>query len=200
VQGSAFYNYNSLMKNVGGFRDSLRTHLYKYTALVPPMPWKDPTPPYPPGELKVERGTHGAVLLWKSPVAAPDGELPSKYVVYRFKKGSSMQPSDPRNILAVIPAMQTSYSDGTDAGKKGQFVYMISSLDRLQNESTPCFEYRPGVDQPSEPVAAAGKKPDAPAIVFNPKEPISENYSVTFEEAAALYKLALESSKNYWKK
>jgi hypothetical protein len=166
------------------------------------MPWKDPTPPYPPAELKVERGAQGAILAWKAPVAAPDGELPTKYVVYRFRKGSSMQPSDPRNIMAIIPATQTSFSDDSDMAKRGQFIYMISSLDRLQNESTPCFEYKPDMVN-GEPVASANPKPSQPAappIVFDPKSPISEKHSVTFEEAAAIYKLAVEASKNYWKK
>lgn len=137
VHGSVFYSSKSLMNNQGNVRDSLRANFYRAPALMPPMPWKDPIPPLEPLFPAIDVAPAGVVLSWRQPPPAPDGELPAFYVIYRSpRKKTKPDMGDSADILAILNGQETFFVD-PDATRPDEYYYLISSLDRLHNESTP---------------------------------------------------------------
>lgn len=136
VGGVVFFSSNSLRDNPLGFTDSLRNHYFRYPALPPAMPWKDHTAPLPPEDPRLEfgHGESGIRISWSAPDTASDGDTARGYVIYRFKQGTALETSDPRHILR-IQFGDTSFTDHT-ARRQEDYVYVITSLDRLSNEST----------------------------------------------------------------
>lgn len=54
IQGAIFFSSKSFVKNPLGWNDSLRTHLYKEPAMIPPMPWIDTLRPAAPDIASVK--------------------------------------------------------------------------------------------------------------------------------------------------
>lgn len=133
--GFVFFSSKSLISNPLGFTGLLENRYFKYPAIPPAMPWKDPVPPLPPGRLSLKAGEGGNELQWQEPDLASDGETARGYVIYRFKEGEALNTEDPRHILSIRFG-STSYTDQT-ALKGEDYVYVVTSLDRLNNESAP---------------------------------------------------------------
>ena len=59
------------------------------------------------------------------------------YVVYRFAKGERTDTDDPSKIVAITQDthLKLPYADGTT-----RFTYVVTALDRLQNESKKASE------------------------------------------------------------
>ncbi|WP_369410223.1 glycoside hydrolase family 10 protein [Hufsiella ginkgonis] len=137
VQGSVFFSSKSVINNLGGVRDSLRFDFYKFQALVPPMLWIDPVPPNAPGVLVSSVAARRITLNWNVPLKAADGETAYGYVVYRFNEGEEVNFQNPRNILRVsYDGSTTSYTDES-VRPEVRYVYAVTALDRLKNESMP---------------------------------------------------------------
>ncbi|AQG82061.1 glycoside hydrolase family 10 protein [Spirosoma montaniterrae] len=136
VQGSVFFSAKSLKTNPLSIRDSLQNNFYRYPALLPTMPWLDSIPPLPPHDLKAADTPEGIELFWQQPTVARDGDAPTSYVVYRFEgRRPRLQLHDPRFIVArCIGGTTTRYVDKT-ADPKKRYVYVVTALDQLQNES-----------------------------------------------------------------
>jgi len=136
TQGSVFFSSKSITNNLGGFRDSLQYNYYRFKALPPTMPWLDNTPPLPPRGLTVRVTAHKAVTLhWQKPDVTTDGERAYGYVIYRFNKGEEIDLTNARNILYI--SYNNSYTTYTDDSviRDTPYTYVITSLDRLKNES-----------------------------------------------------------------
>lgn len=134
IQGSVYFSSKSLMSNPNSVGDSLRNDFYCYPALIPTMPWKDSIPPLPPKKLKVKRSTKGITLTWQPPQKATDDDSAYSYIIYRFEKRQPVNIENPRNILSVSNKSISSYTD-TLTGSHARYVYVITALDRLHNES-----------------------------------------------------------------
>lgn len=138
-QGSVFYSSKSIVGNLAGIRDSLQYDLYKYKALPPQMLWLDSVPPRSPSGLTAITINEGAAIKldWLAPDTAEDGEFAYGYVVYRFNEGENINLEDPRNILHIsYQPDQLSYTDSR-IRKEARYVYVVTALDRLKNESQP---------------------------------------------------------------
>jgi len=134
VEGSVFFSSNSLTNNFGGFADSLSADFYKYPALPPPMLWLDSIPPNVPQNLVAKQLGLGVNLTWQAPLPAKDNEPVYGYVIYRFDGNAKVDISDPKNILEIQYNNSLSYFDsGVQKGKT--YLYVITALDRLKNES-----------------------------------------------------------------
>ncbi|PQA56264.1 glycoside hydrolase family 10 protein [Siphonobacter curvatus] len=133
IQGSIYFSSRSLLNNYKGFQDTLRRDLYRLPALVPTMPWKDHTPPLPPQEFELKRTPTQVLMRWQMPPAAVDGEVPRRFVVYRFRENEPIILNNTSKILAILPVPQTSYADTPPT--PGNYRYVVTALDRLQNES-----------------------------------------------------------------
>src|SRR5690554_172675 len=136
VHGSIYFSSKSLTNNMAGLRDSLQYTYYRHKSLPPLMPWKDSTPPIAPRGLTVRAGQKKAATLhWQKPDAASDGEEPFGYLVYRFEEGEKQDLSRAKNILHIsYNSGYTTYTDDS-VDRNKRYTYIITSIDRLKNES-----------------------------------------------------------------
>jgi len=88
----------------------------------------DTIPPKPAYNLKYVKG----YLTWSSPEFATEMDRAVFYVVYRFGSGESVDLENPSKIVSVIRDATKFKIDG----KRG-VKYVVTALDRLQNESIP---------------------------------------------------------------
>lgn len=142
TKGSVFFSSKSITNNSLGVQDSLRNNLYKYPALIPPMKWLDSIAPNPPANASVEKFPSYIKLSWSSPAPAADNELPLKYVVYKYPYALSPDslchnPAEAKDILAILPKDSVGYTHITVYDSTNPYVYLLSSIDRLGNESCP---------------------------------------------------------------
>jgi uncharacterized lipoprotein YddW (UPF0748 family) len=136
IQGSVYFSSASLRRNYGGLNDSLRTHYYKTPALPPVMLWLDSVAPNAPRLLLAGKNERGVVLNWQVPLLARDKEAVYGYVVYRFFQGEKIDLSDPSHIIHIQYHTGTTTEDNT-AEKGKNYVYLVTAIDRLKNESDP---------------------------------------------------------------
>ncbi len=135
VFGSIYYNTTALKNNLLGFTDSLRTNLYQYPALLPTMKWRDSLPPSVPTGLTAIRNPTNVKLTWTKPTATTQ-ELDKvrQFVVYRFDDYTPVNLSDARAIRFITPTDTTAFTDdNVQTGRR--YTYIVTSLDRFQNES-----------------------------------------------------------------
>ena len=136
IDGDIFFSAKSIVKNYSGLADSMKYSWYKFPSLPPVMNWKDSIPPFAPTNLKSERTNEGIKLEWNKPDSAEDGEFPQYYLVYRFDESDEINLDDPMKILKLIPADQTDFIDTGSLDTESRIIYIVTSLDRLWNEST----------------------------------------------------------------
>ena len=138
VVGSIYYKTADLRANPLGFTDSLRTNFYRFPALLPTMPWKDNVPPTAPGQVALlnNPATAAVEMRWQPGPAAADGEVARQYAVYRIPyHAGPVTPADlanPAHLRAVTDTTAFSEPAPTTA-----FLYALTALDRLHNESVP---------------------------------------------------------------
>ncbi|MVM33237.1 family 10 glycosylhydrolase [Spirosoma sp. HMF4905] len=136
VQGSVFFSAKNLKLNPLAFRDSLQTTLYRHVALVPTMPWLDSIPPLPPRDLKAAITSDGVELFWQESAEAADGDGANEYLIYRFEgRRPRLQLNDTRYIVARCLGESTTRFVDKTADPKKKYVYAITAVDRLHNES-----------------------------------------------------------------
>jgi uncharacterized lipoprotein YddW (UPF0748 family) len=136
TNGAVYFSAKSLQNNPLGVRDSLQNNLYRYQALIPPMPWKDAIAPNEPRDLKATAMPGGVELFWQEPAPASDGDRAHYYVIYRFD-GRQRQPrtDNPQYILSICQGeMNTRFLDKT-ADPAKRYTYVVTAFDRLHNES-----------------------------------------------------------------
>jgi len=137
VQGSVYFSTKSLENNPLGITDSLKNNYYKYPALPPEMLWLDSIPPNAPTNFTATVTPKSTVeLKWTTPLPAKDKEPIYGYVIYRFDGNEKIDIENPKNILDIEYNANTTYLD--DTAEKGKtYLYVVTALDRLKNESDP---------------------------------------------------------------
>lgn len=133
VKGTVLWYAKTAADNVGNIGHTLRDYYWKYPALPPAMPFLDDKAPKGVKSLKFSWTPEGPMLTWKAPKAKAKkwGDQVTRFAVYRFEKGASVDLND-------VSALQTvTYSDEYkvvyEKGKK--YVYVVTALDRVGNES-----------------------------------------------------------------
>lgn len=140
VGGSIWYSASVLARNPLGILDSLSGDLYHYPALPPPMPWIDSIPPAAPQALGTLSLPGALMLEWKN--ADTTGQA-TQFIVYRFSGDQPGDFDDPAHILGIVNlahGRDTAYIQtflDRDYVPGGHYVYAITALDRLHNESVP---------------------------------------------------------------
>ena len=138
VQGSIYYNTNTLNKNPLGFRDSLITNFYNTPSLMPTMAWKDAIAPNVPLNLSVNLTNTGLELKWTKPTTGTSElEKIRGYVVYRFANNEAVDINKVGAIRTIIYKDTTAFFDSQSILQATKFTYVITAFDRLQNESGP---------------------------------------------------------------
>jgi uncharacterized lipoprotein YddW (UPF0748 family) len=162
VFGSIYYNTKSLIANPLGFVDSLKNNLYKTPALIPPMSWKDNVPPKAPTALTatINAAQTEVALNWTRPTAATDGETASYYVVYRFLVGETINLDKVAAIRQITVDSTPRFVDAF--ANPSAFVYVVTAVDRLHNESVVSNAVTVGVTRTAEIVIKNRLEPNAP--------------------------------------
>ena len=132
VQGTVLWYAKAAVDNVGNYGTMLRNNYWRYPALQPRMPFIDSKAPKKPKKLAVVWTADGPVLFWTNPKAKKWGDEVKKSVVYRFKKGEKINLDAPSKIVGITP--ETMLRLPYDGGKQ-KYTYVVTSLDRLSNES-----------------------------------------------------------------
>ena len=132
VQGSCQWYAAAVERNPGNYRTLLEKQIHKYPALMPSMPFIDKTPPDKPKDVKAVWTDFGYVLFWTVPRAKTVFDEVMRYVVYRFESGEKVNLEDPSHIVAITD--ECNYLLPFKSGKK-KYKYVVTALDRLQNES-----------------------------------------------------------------
>ena len=123
--GWSLYSLSNLDKIIAPIEDSLEVY-GKTIALIPQMKWLDSLAP-PPPVVKGSRTAVGYYLQWIQ--QNPRNES-LHYAVYRFAKGERVDLDNAAHILAI-----TSEVHYLNAKAPGNSVYVVTSVDRLWNES-----------------------------------------------------------------
>jgi uncharacterized lipoprotein YddW (UPF0748 family) len=134
--GTVFYSAKSIAGNYSHFADTLRVY-YKHPSLLPAMRWIDSVAPLKPVNLTAVQKNSAVVLNWVKPLQASDGDTAYKYVIYRFDYPLQVNLDNGRNIMKILNADKTSFTDNTVEKDKLQYTYVVTTLDRLSNESKP---------------------------------------------------------------
>lgn len=132
IQGTVLWYAKAAVDNVGNYGTLLRNNYWRMPALQPLMPNIDKKAPKAPRKLKAVRMDDGEhVLFWMPPKGKGWQDEAASYVVYRFEKGEPINIDDPSKIVKVT----TDCLYMIPAGQSGRFTYVVTALDRMQNES-----------------------------------------------------------------
>jgi uncharacterized lipoprotein YddW (UPF0748 family) len=123
--GWTLYSLSNLDKIIAPIQDSLKTAGHTI-ALVPEMRWLDSIAPAAP-QVKGNLTAQGYFLQWTQ---SNPGNEPLKHVVYRFTNGERIDTNNAARILAI-----TSEPRYLDANAPTTSVYLVTTIDRLWNES-----------------------------------------------------------------
>ena len=132
VKGTILWYAKAAVDNVGNYGTSLRQNYWRYPALQPEMPFIDDKAPKKVRKVKPVWKADGYMLFWTAPKGKGWKDEAQKYVVYRFAKNEKLNLNDPSKICAITS--QTFYKIPYVDGKT-KWVYAVTALDRLQNES-----------------------------------------------------------------
>lgn len=110
--------------------DSLRASYQERPALIPAYPGLDSIPPASVKALQHKNG----ILTWEAPSAKTPLDEALFYAVYCFEKGSKIQYDDASSLVAIVGSPYYTIPSNT---KPGTYIYAITALDRLWNESKP---------------------------------------------------------------
>jgi uncharacterized lipoprotein YddW (UPF0748 family) len=134
--GTVFYSAKSIAGNYSHFADSLMVY-YKHPSLLPAMKWIDSVPPLSPTNLIGVVKKSSVILKWDKPLPASDGDTAYKYVIYRFDYPLQVNVDEGRCILKLQNGNETLFTDEAIEKDKLQYTYVVTALDRLNNESKP---------------------------------------------------------------
>lgn len=132
VKGTVLWYAKAAVDNVGNYGTALRNNYWRYPALQPSMPFISDKAPKKVSKVKPIWTSDGYVLFWTAPKGKNWQDEAVKYVVYRFAANEKVDINDPSKIVAVTAATycKLPYNDG-----KQKYTYVVSALNRLQNES-----------------------------------------------------------------
>ena len=129
--GQIAYSYTTIKKNSKGLNQVLNNKQHKYKSFAPPIlgPTKDAIGPIMPANVRLE----ASKILWDTPEAALDGDLPVKYVVYAFDNAEEAisKKNDGSKILDIVAGNELTLTKTQWLTK----VFVVSSLDKNNNEA-----------------------------------------------------------------
>lgn len=134
VVGSCQWYAKACVDNPKNYTTALRQSYHAFPALQPQMPWIDKKAPKKVRKAKVVWTNDGPVLFWTAPRGKKPMDRATQYVVYRFAKGQRVNITDPSYIVTITSQtfLKLPYNGGDQ-----RFTYVVTALDRLQNESHP---------------------------------------------------------------
>lgn len=132
IQGSCLWYSAAVVRNEGNFATALQKNYHRTPALQPLFPFIDNKAPGKPRKLKAIWMPNGYYLFWTAPKGTGEMDKAHSYAVYRFSKGERIDLMSGEHLMAVTSntCYQLPYQGGHE-----KYVYVVTALDRLQNES-----------------------------------------------------------------
>ena len=132
VDGTVLWYAKAAVDDIGKYATNLRKYYWRYPALQPRMPFIDDKAPKKPKKVKAAWTEYGYVLSWQPPKAKSWKDEVTKYVVYKFAPGESVNTEDASKIVTITgrTSLVMPYEDGTQ-----KYTYVVTTLDRMSNES-----------------------------------------------------------------
>lgn len=132
IGGSCQWPASAVVENAGKYADALQGEYHKYPALPPVFDFMDRKAPGKVKSVKPVWTADGYILFWTAPKYRDEMDRAVNYVVYRFAEKEPIDLDDASRIVAITPQTfyKLPYRDG-----KTKFVYVVTALDRLHNES-----------------------------------------------------------------
>ena len=132
IQGSCLWYSAAVVRNEGNFATAIKQSFHRTPALQPLFPFIDDKAPKKPGKVKAVWMPDGYYLFWSAPKARKPMDEARNYVVYRFAKGERIDLFRTDRIVTITPQtmLKLPYAGGHE-----KFTYVVTALDRLQNES-----------------------------------------------------------------
>lgn len=133
ISGSCFWDAASAANNLKGYRDFLEQGYYKYPALMPKASFMDDKAPVKVKGIKLVEDAQSPMLLWivNRNAGKKVMNAPHRFVVYCFVAGEKIDIENPANIIAITDKQYLRLPQGM----AGKYVFVVTVLDRLQNES-----------------------------------------------------------------
>jgi len=135
--GVVFFSFSGLKKAMNQF-DHRGFH---YLSNLPAMSWKDDKPPLDPRNVRSTFTSAGKLLLiWSPPDSLVEPTDVRRYNIYRSLQ-TPVDISDARNLIQITAAADTFFLDAQiEPGRN--YYYVVTALDRVNNESPPSNEIR----------------------------------------------------------
>lgn len=132
VVGNCLWYSAAVVRNEGNYATALQKVYQRRPALQPLMPFIDKKAPRKPRKLKALWMPDGYYLFWTAPKASDEMDTARYYAVYRFAKGEKTDLSNADHLVDITPDtfIRLPYDDG-----ETKYTYIVTALDRLQNES-----------------------------------------------------------------
>ncbi len=134
IQGSCLWYSAAVVRNEGNYATALEQCYHRTPALQPLCPFIDDKAPGKPKKAKAVWMPNGYYLFWTAPKGQGEMDRARNYAIYRFRSGEKVNLLTAEHLVAVTP--QTFYKLPYNGGKD-KYVYVVTALDRLQNESKP---------------------------------------------------------------
>ncbi len=130
IMGSCQWYAKAVVDNPGNYGTMLRQVYHRHPALQPEMRWIDKKAPGKPRNIAILASPQGPVMTWNAPKSRKEMNRAVSYAIYRSDDSGKLDTRDSRYLVTVT--RDCSYVLPKDA--LGH-TYVITALDRLQNES-----------------------------------------------------------------
>ena len=131
VKGTVLWYAKAAVDNVGNYGTSLRNVYWSTPAFQPTMKHIDDKAPKKPRKVKSFRVDDQRVIFWLPSKGSGWKNEAVQYAIYRFEKGESIDLDDTRHLVTLT--RETFYE--VPATVSVPCVYVVTALDRMQNES-----------------------------------------------------------------
>lgn len=133
IHGNCWWPAYSITNNYKGVADQLTDKFQSTVALVPAYTWIDSIAPEEATSLKAKVNGNNVSLSWKAPTSDDVMQQARAFVVYRFGKGEKIDIGNAAAIRAVT--YSPSYTDSVNDKGGKSYTYVVTVLDRCNNES-----------------------------------------------------------------
>lgn len=158
VPGFSCFSSKSILNNLKSIQDTLAVK-DRYLSLLPALTWDNSILPNTVSGVSHQVNATNVKLTWTQATAASDGDLANYYVVYRFLNGQTIDLTNPMNIAGRTNQDTIAFVDNITLNAGDQLTYVITSVDRYSNESSPYYYnicYNCDTDPPITTISTSG--------------------------------------------
>lgn len=158
VPGFSCFSSKSILNNLKSIQDTLAVK-DQYLSLLPALTWDNSILPNTVTGVSHQVNPTNVKLTWTQATAASDGDLANYYVIYRFLNGQTIDLTNPMNIAGRTNQDTIAFVDNLILNPGDAVTYVITSVDRYSNESSPYYYnicYNCDTDPPLATISTTG--------------------------------------------